>query len=206
MTLKYNKFFVVVAFLFLASSASADTLYSNLGPQGALYQPDTYGLVAGSIPEDFIVSTSFSVSHNTNGDLDFFLPIFFFSAASNYPGFDLTLTDGKAVVWHGELFFPPAVTFETRLNACCGLFEVQVNDIKLKKKVAYTLTASPSSFNSTDFWYLNAQGEPGLLIQTPEPSTLLLQPELLIQTPEPSTLLLLSPLAFAFFRRAFGSR
>jgi len=46
--------------------------------------------------------------------------------------------------------------------------------VQLQAGQPYLLTASPYTFDTTDAWYLNAQGQPGLEIQTPEPSPLFL--------------------------------
>ena len=167
----------------LAAPLRADTIYSNLGPSGALYQPDTYSLVAGWFT-DFTVSAPFSVPENTSGSLDVLLPIFALSTgiapdgadSNNYPAFNLTLTSGRTVLWHAEALFPPWILNDgfTRFHACCGLYSVEIEGVQLQAGQPYLLTASPYTFDTTDAWYLNAQGQPGLEIQTPEPSPLFL--------------------------------
>jgi len=182
-----------LAVLLSAVPLRADTLFSNIGePGAATYQQDKYNVVSGFSDTFFYsVNVLFMVNRDSSGPVDLFLPIFAWSTGSapngldsnNYPAFVLSLTYGAAdEIWRSGPLFPSWLLNNgyDSTHACCSLFHVQTGDVQLHTGGPYVLTAIPWQTNTTDFWYLNDQGQPGLIVEAP------------VTTPEPETITLVA--------------
>lgn len=167
--------FLVLLLLAAAGTAQADTLFTNVGPPGAASYTTNYDVVAGwSDTVFYTVSTLFTTNRDSSGPVDLFLSIFAFSTGvdptgldnNNFPAFILSLTAGAAdEIWRSQPFYPSLlVSNYDPTRVCCSLFHVRTGNVKLHPGTPYVLTAIPWQTNTTDFWFLNDQGQPGLVV------------------------------------------
>jgi hypothetical protein len=162
--------------LLFALPLRADTIFTNIGPPGAVsYDTYHYGFVQQGIGPADIVTLTFTPTRSARGSLGLFFPVFWGDSAANSNGIYLSLADASGQFLFqgnndsGPFFSAPPLS----LLRCCSLFEVRTPPINLLAGEPYTLTMFPET-NAVEYWFLAGNGDPGLLVTTPEASTLLL--------------------------------